>query len=241
MKKSILSIIAVIVIAALSTVAVFADYPASPEWDFALPSDASLLMGEIIGTAPWGDGDAIGANVFDGDTATFFDPAGVGEDNYVGMKFDQAYILTEVRVMSRDGFLDRFNGATIQGSNDGETWTDLFISPEAAPIPDYNIITTFESNTGYTHFRYVNNTIHGDIAELEFYGNPVAEAASAVEEVPVEEEVAPVEEATADVAPAAEEATPVAAPATSDTMVVITIGCVVALIAIALIKRKAVK
>jgi F5/8 type C domain. len=247
MKKSILSIIAVIVIAALSTVAVFADYPASPEWDFALPTDASLLVGEVIGTEPWGGGDAVAANVFDGDTATFFDPAGVGEANYAGQKLDQAYILTEVRVMSRDGFLDRFNGATIQGSNDGETWTDIFVSAEAAPIPDYNIIKADQfidgANTGYSYFRYCNNLNHGDVAEVEFYGNPAGAVAPAVEEAAPVAEEAPAVEEVAEVAPAEEAAAeaPAAAPATSDTMVVITIACVVALVAIALIKRKAVK
>ena len=241
MKKTISTIIAVLLIATLSAVAVFADYPASPEWDFELPTDGALLMGEVIGTEPWGGGDAVAANVFDGDTATFFDPAGVGEANYAGLKLDQAYILTEIRVMSRDGFLDRFNGATIQGSNDGETWTDIFISLEPAPIPDYNIIKAdmFEAgaNTGYSYYRYANNLNHGDVAEVEFYGNPVAAVAEPpAVEAPVVEEVAPAEEAPAEVEAAPAPAT--TAPATFDVVTTIVIAGVVALITVAALKRK---
>jgi len=242
-KKTISTIVAVLLIATLSAIAVFADYPASPEWDFELPKDGSLLMGEIIGTEPWGGGDAVAENVFDGDTATFFDPAGVGDINYAGIKLDQAYTLTEVRVMSRDGFLDRFNGAEIQGSNDGENWTAIFISIEAAPIPDFNIITPdmFEAgtNTGYSYYRYANNLNHGDVAEVEFYGNPVAAVAEPpAVEPPVVEEPAPAEVAPAEEVPAAPATI---APATFDVMTAIVIAGVAALVTLTILKRKTVK
>ena len=33
-------------------------------------------------------------------------------------------------------------------------------------------MTEFENNTGYSQFRYFNTSEHGDVAEVEFYGNP---------------------------------------------------------------------
>ena len=43
-------------------------------------------------------------------------------------------------------------------------------------------MTEFENNTGYSQFRYFNTTEHGDVAEVEFYGNPgKIEEAPAVE------------------------------------------------------------
>jgi hypothetical protein len=58
----------------------------------------------------------------------------------------------------------------IQGSNDGENWTTLWTSDTTGTNPDYFTVTEFENNTGYSQFRYFNETNHGDVAEVEFYG-----------------------------------------------------------------------
>ena len=76
-------------------------------------------------------------------------------------------------ILSRSGWLDRFAGASIEGSNDGEEWETLWESDEAAPSEtEYNIVTEFENNYGYKMFRYINWINHGDVAEVEFYGKP---------------------------------------------------------------------
>ena len=92
-------------------------------------------------------------------------------------------IFASIAILSRDGWAERFEGAMIQGSNDGENWTTLWTSPAAAEsTTEYKIITDFENNTGYSQFRYFNETKHGDVAEVEFYGAPGKVEVSPVEE-----------------------------------------------------------
>ncbi len=149
-------------------------YPASGAGD-------NVINGTVIGNETgWGDNAAAGAAAaFDGDPATFFDPLGVG-DGFCGMDAGESYILDKVAILSRDGFADRFDGAKIQGSNDGENWETLWTSDaQAASTTEYTIVTEFENNTGYSQFRYFNDKNHGDVAEVEFYGAPgKVEAAS---------------------------------------------------------------
>ena len=143
------------------------------------PAGAMLLSywGELIGTPGWGGGEDVSyLAAFDNDTKTFFDPeASASLDCYAGVVLPEAFALVEVRVRPRKGFLGRFKGATIQGSNDGEEWTTLWRSDKAAITEEYFIVTTdmFENNTGYTYYRYVNDAEHGDVAELRFWGVPV--------------------------------------------------------------------
>jgi hypothetical protein len=123
----------------------------------------------------WGDNAAAGAAAaFDGDVATFFDPLGVG-DGFCGIDAGESYILDKVVIMSRYVDSDwnaRFKGAMIQGSNDGENWTTLWTSDTVGTAPEWYTVTEFENNTGYSQFRYFNTAEHGDVAEVEFYGNP---------------------------------------------------------------------
>ena len=143
------------------------------------PEGAMLLSywGELIGTTGWGgDENTDFRAAFDNDSKTYFDPEEAASfDCYAGVVLPEAFALVELRLRPRKGFLGRFNGATIQGSNDGEEWTTLWRSDKAAISEEYLIITTdmFENNTGYTYYRYVNDTEHGDIAELRFWGVPV--------------------------------------------------------------------
>ena len=141
-------------------------YPASG-------TEGNVILGTVIGNETgWGDNAAAGAAAaFDGDIATFFDPLGVG-DGFCGIDAGEAYILDKVVIMSRADWNARFNGAMIQGSNDGENWTTLWTSDGEGTNPDWYTVTEFENNTGYSQFRYFNTTEHGDVAEVEFYGNP---------------------------------------------------------------------
>ena len=165
--------------------------PAAPEGYPASGESGNFMMGTVIGNETGWDGTAASgaASAFDGNPATFFDPLGVG-DGYCGMQFDEPYILEKVAILSRATFLDRFAGASIEGSNDGEEWETLWESDDVAPSEtEYNIVTDFENNYGYTMFRYINWINHGDVAEVEFYGKP-----GKVDPPAKEEEPAPAEE-----------------------------------------------
>jgi len=158
--------------------------PAEPIYTYpASGTEGNAITGTVIGNATgWGDNaDAGAAAAFDGNPATFFDPLGVG-DGFCGIDAGESYVLDKVVILSRDGFNDRFVGAMIQGSNDGENWTTLWTSDAEGTYPDYCTVTEFENNTGYSQFRYYNETNHGDVAEVEFYGQP-----GKVEEAPAEE------------------------------------------------------
>ena len=141
-------------------------YPASG-------ADGSIINGTVIGneTGWGGNADAGAAAAFDGNPATFFDPLGVG-DGFCGIDAGESYILDKVVILSRADWNARFPGAMIQGSNDGENWTTLWTSDVEGTNPDYYTVTEFENNTGYSQFRYFNETNHGDVAEVEFYGKP---------------------------------------------------------------------
>jgi len=127
----------------------------------------------VIGNAEgWGGNAAAGAAAaFDGDVATFFDPLGVG-DGFCGIDAGESYILDKVVIMSRADWNARFKGAMIQGSNDGANWTTLWTSEGEGTNPDWYTVTEFENNIGFSQFRYFNTTEHGDVAEVEFYGEP---------------------------------------------------------------------
>lgn len=197
MKKT-LSVIVSLVLVALMSVSVFAAYPASPDWEFPLPTDGVNLVtagGALIGEATGWDGtEASGyASAFDGDESTFYDPTAMAtETAYIGVQMAEPYMLTEIRILPRDGWTARFNGASIQGSNDGENWTTIWESYIEAPAIDFYCFTPTTDYSagdyewtaqaeGYTMFRYFNYVSHGDVAEVELYGNPAGGAAAATE------------------------------------------------------------
>jgi F5/8 type C domain. len=198
-------------------------YPSSGK----LPATGHIITGTLIGNETgWGDSATSGRDAaFDGNSSTYFDPLGVG-DGFCGIDCGEPYTLTQVNILSRDGYLDRFTGAEIQGSNDQENWTTLYTSAEAAAAFDWTVIpaSELEGNTGYRYYRYFNETSHGDVAEVEFYGLSVSgktEADAAVAET--------VAQATADTAavsvPAAETVT--AAPATADNVLTLSVLAIV--------------
>ncbi|MBQ2277226.1 MAG: hypothetical protein II333_01535, partial [Clostridia bacterium] len=165
-----------------------AAYPASGT---AIPDGSVLIAGELIGSENGWDGTAGSgrASAFDGNIETFFDPATASVD-YCGIDAGEEMILTKIIIHPRTTFLDRFNGATIEASNDPEfeESVELFFSVEqAAEIAFVDCTSEMEEseNTGYRYFRYINYMSHGDVAEVELYGkakdgtNPTYGAADA--------------------------------------------------------------
>ncbi len=156
-----------------------------------VPADSVFIAGEIIGSELGWDGtEASGRTAaFDGNTASFFDPATASVD-YCGVDAGEEMILTKIVICPRDGQLPRFNGATIEASNDPEfeDSVELFYSDVEATEFAYVECEIDESvNTGYRYFRYINYMSHGDVAEVEFYGkakdgsNPTYGAAATTE------------------------------------------------------------
>ncbi len=130
------------------------------------------LSGTVIGAGgTWNK--MLYENAFDNDKRTVFDPAVKGPECWAGLLLDEPAIITEVRVMpGRGDRLERTEGAHIQGSNDGETWTTL-VSFDAWDCVDEQtwIIKAVEDPKAYLYVRYVSSGIqHGDAAELQFFG-----------------------------------------------------------------------
>ena len=182
-----------------------AKYPSS---GVSVPDGSVIINGTVIGNETgWGGNAATGAAAaFDGDINTFFDPLGTG-DGFCGMDAGKPYILTKVAIHPRDAQLARFYGATIQGSNDGEEWTDIWMSLDEATEWTWHEVEADdfdESGVAYRYYRYYNMLSHGDVAEVEFYGYPED---GVVEEAPAAEETTAPETEAETEAPAAEETT----------------------------------
>ncbi|MBQ2279102.1 MAG: discoidin domain-containing protein, partial [Clostridia bacterium] len=148
-------------------------YPASGT---AVPDGSVLIAGELIGSEMgWGGAAAAGRHAaFDGNIETFFDPATASVD-YCGIDAGEEMILTKIIIHPRTTYLDRFNGATIEASNDPDfaESVELFFSVEQAAEVAYIDVTEemeADANTGYRYFRYINYMSHGDVAEVELYG-----------------------------------------------------------------------
>ena len=182
-----------------------AKYPSS---GVSVPDGSVIINGTVIGNETgWGGNAATGAAAaFDGDINTFFDPLGTG-DGFCGMDAGKPYVLTKVAIHPRDAQLARFYGATIQGSNDGEEWTDIWMSLDEATEWTWQEVEADEfdeSGVAYRYYRYYNMLSHGDVAEVEFYGYPED---GVVDEAPAAEETTAPETEAETEAPAAEETT----------------------------------
>ena len=236
-----------------------AKYPSS---GVSVPDGSVVIKGTVIGneTGWGGNPDTGAAAAFDGDINTFFDPLNVG-DGFCGMDAGKPYILTKVAIHPRDAQLARFYGATIQGSNDGEEWTDIWMSLDEATEWTWHEVEADEfdeSGVAYRYYRYYNMLSHGDVAEVEFYGYPedgVVDEAPAAEETtaPAETEAPAAEETTAPAeteAPAEEteapeetvetpaETTKEEAPQTFDAGIVAAAAAAVSAIGYALSKKR---
>ena len=201
-----------------------ADEPAAPTYTYPASGESgNFLSGTVIGNATGWDGtEGSGASAaFDGNPASYFDPPSKGGDNWCGMDFGKKIVLEKVVILSRENWNARFNGATIDGSNDGVNWTTLYQASGEGTNPDYYVITEFENNTGYSMYRYHNEVEHGDVAEVEFYGTD-APAEEVPTSSPVDEEL----EAKAE------------APNTFDFGVIAAVAAVISLAGFAAAKKK---
>jgi len=78
-------------------------------------------------------------------------------------------VMNKVRLHWRTADFNRLNGAKIQGSNDGNTWTDIYTISVNATGSWQEF--TFPNATPYQHVRYAASPIgYGELREIEFYG-----------------------------------------------------------------------
>ena len=163
---------------------------AYPSSGFTPPEGSAIIKGELIGNENgWGENaDAGRAAAFDGDIFTFFDPLGVG-DGYAGIDAGEEYVLTYIVIHPRENWNARYDGAEINGSNDGENWELIWISEgEAEEFKWYEIpADQFKiKEPSFRYYRYYNEFTHGDVGEVELYGySKAAAAAAAAEPEPV--------------------------------------------------------
>jgi len=179
-------------------------YPASVHRSFPECVDGEILKGTVIssfdpatGKWCWKNSPTFNASAaFDGDMTTLYDPFESGERAWAGVILDQAYQLTEVRLAVRGKYPERMNGATIQGSNDGELWVDVVFFGQNAISDNFHIITPtpitkdgkyseyaesgcrdfsrcWVSTGSFKMYRFINRSKqHGEALELELYGTP---------------------------------------------------------------------
>lgn len=156
----------------MHSAAMASGYPSSGA---EVPDGSVLLNAWVIGEeAGYSGNTAQGCRAaFDGEASTFYNPASTAvQSSYCGIAADGIHILTQVCVLPREGWQQRLEGAQIQGSNDMAVWHTLYRFEDVPEELRWNIVTDFKNNTGYRFFRYYNDELHGDVAELEFYGYP---------------------------------------------------------------------
>ena len=252
MKRVLTTLLAVMLVAAVCATGAIAtfgpDYPASVGMGYPAPAEGAIMLGTLIGAEEgWGGYEGRGRTAaFDGDPFTFFDPAGAHDPSEtIGMMMGEAYILTEIRILPRDGYTGRFEGAAIWGFNgdtfDPNTATLIWESFDPAEEQTWQIIPAArfnaDTNTGWTSFMYFNEIQHGDIAELEFWGHPAAQPEPEAEPAPAAAEEAPPAEA-APAAPAPAVTAPTPAPRTADPITLVAIGAVVSAAGVMIAKKR---
>ncbi|MCD8004012.1 MAG: leucine-rich repeat protein, partial [Clostridia bacterium] len=135
---------------------------------YTMVSGAEVTVLSVIddGNGTWDDNeDTTSDHVFDGDTSTYYD--GADEDAWVGCTFDST-VISAVAVYARSDNYDRMNGAEIQGSNDGETWTTLYTISEEENAAGQWIVCEITDTTAYTYLR-IYGCEYGNVAEMRIY------------------------------------------------------------------------
>jgi hypothetical protein len=127
----------------------------------------------LTGTASWGNDSnrpsdsADYLKAADGDLTTYFDGT---QNGWVQYDYGTAYKISEIKLAARsgNGMPERTVGGTIQASNDGITWTDLYTITSAIPSDKYTTITAdkLTDNYAYRFYRYTNAENMANIAEF---------------------------------------------------------------------------
>jgi N-acetylneuraminic acid mutarotase len=139
----------------------------------AVPLGSSKLTGTIIGTSGsyQNQGNTI-ANVFDGNTATFFDGPSANGD-WVGLNLGAPEIVTQVQYVPRVNWTSRMVGGIFQGSNSPTFSSGVTNLYTVATAPAAGVYTAepVSVTTAFQYVRYLAPTGgYGNVSELEFDG-----------------------------------------------------------------------
>lgn len=129
----------------------------------------------ITGTPSWGNGSSGPKDsddytqAADGNFETYFDGVSNG---WVQYDYGAPYKVTSVKLAARSGYSDRTVGGTVQASNDGISWTDLYTVTSALPTGEYTTIPASElsDDHAYRYYRYTNTVNEANIAEFALEG-----------------------------------------------------------------------
>lgn len=142
------------------------------ERTFTVPEHSRIRVSDynITGTYSWNyDDNSDYLKASDGDLSTYFDGL---VDGYVMYDCTVPYTLDVIKLASRAGYEDRSIGGIVQGSNDGEHWTDIYKVTSEIPSMAYTEITKEEMLTdkAFRRFRYTRPGDNANIAEIALYG-----------------------------------------------------------------------
>ena len=144
----------------------------------------------------WSSISASSENSWTGEGAynVFDNKVGVNNDKWccngptqsIAVGFDRSYVLTHFTIASGNDQARRDPDQwKIQGSNDGDTWTDIYEynNNGTSPFTDRNQVIKytgggddFETPDAFSYFRYyvtsIKSGIHHQINEIEFFADP---------------------------------------------------------------------
>ncbi|MBW4080008.1 LamG-like jellyroll fold domain-containing protein [Paenibacillus sp. S150] len=110
---------------------------------------------------------ANGWRAFDGNTGTYTDASQANAWIVVDLGMGNEKLLEGLRFYPRnDGNYGRVNGAVLQGSNDGQVYTDLYTITDVTARQWYTVAIT--NNTPFRYLRYNSPNGYANVAELEF-------------------------------------------------------------------------
>ncbi len=143
---------------------------------------AKIDVSAVSGSAPWNNDAANGsAKTIDGDFTTYFDGLNAG---YVTLDLGAAYDVSMIAYAPRSGYEYRMIDGAFYGSDDNETWTELYTITEK-PVSGKLTYQTFAAlqniDTPYRYIKYAvpsgqqsyngkSEDYNCNISEIEVYG-----------------------------------------------------------------------
>ena len=110
--------------------------------------------------------------LFDNNPQTYaeLDFKGQGAGTYLQFDFGAKRVqLSGVELLARPKYRDRLDGAVVEGSNDGKTWTTL--SEGAAATEDWQSLKMKPAAEAFRYLRLFNrNNWHCNVSEIRFHG-----------------------------------------------------------------------
>jgi hypothetical protein len=112
--------------------------------------------------------------LFDDNPRSYAELSVKGGGAGIGLAFDfgkpRAVRLSGVELLARPEYRDRIGGATVEGSEDGKTWTTL--GEPAAPTEDWQNIKMKPSDDFFRYIRIFNrNNWYCNVSEVRFHGD----------------------------------------------------------------------